>query len=205
MTTQTSAVLLSTALHKSFGSKGASTLESSQQLTQWLPDISKGLQHAIMAAADTFAAPCSGCGHLLSLTPCPAGCKLVYSSSHCLGKCLQLQLWVSAGVHFDWTVNCTAASQQVQLRHPTAQVACTAATALSPPPGSQRSKSGKKLQPWHEKFKKEMLYMPRHLKDGEVGGQPVKKGQWVQVRSCMCEMSLHVCRLQMHCCDSAAL
>ena len=200
-------------MHKSFGSKGASTLESSQQLTQWLPDISKGLQHAITAAADTLllhvqAVATSCLSHLVrqGVQDGPAGCKLVYSSSHCLGKCLQLQLWVSAGVvHFDWTVNCTAASQQVQLRHPTAQVACTAATALSPPPGSQRSKSGKKLQPWHEKFKKEMLYMPRHLKDGEVGGQPVKKGQWVQVRSCMCEMSLHVCRLQMHCCDSAAL
>ena len=127
-------------MHKSFGSKGASTLESSQQLTQWLPDISKGLQHAITAAADTLllhvqAVATSCLSHLVRqcVQDGPAGCKLVYSSSHCLGKCLQLQLWVSAGVvHFDWTVNCTAASQQMQLRHPTAQVACTPATALGP-------------------------------------------------------------------------
>ena len=90
---------------------------------------------------------------------------------------------------FDWT----AASQQVQLGHPTALAACTPAPALNPTPGSQHSQSAKKkLQPGHKDFNGELLFIPRHLKDGEVGGQPVKKGQWVQVRDCMCNMGLHV-------------
>ena len=98
---------------------------------------------------------------------------------------------------FDWTVKCTAAFQQVQLGHPTALAACTPATALNPP-GSQRSEAAKKKkQPWHEEFKGELLFFPRHLKDGEVGGQPVKKGQWVQVCDCMYDMGLCVCRCAM--------
>ena len=115
MTTQ-SAVLLSTALHKSFGSKGASTLESSQQLTQWLPDISKGLQHAITAAADTCCSMFRLWLPLVSHTLSDKVCRTVLQAAN--WYIAQATVWANAySFSYGCLQECILTGQSTVLQH----------------------------------------------------------------------------------------
>ncbi len=78
----------------------------------------------------------------------------------------------------------------MQLGHPTAHAASTPATVANPTPGSHQNsvKASGKKQPWHEACKLEFSILARHLKDGVVGGQEVREGQFVQVRSCLWQL-----------------